>query len=573
MSWFRTSFKTGSRDASAVSGMLVNTHEELSQLRPRCKRLLAVELDTLSLLDRMCPVLFDDGSAGLFVICGTDHDDQVAAVLDLLMRKKFKLQERPVYAVSRPVLLSLIKPLRLNDERALSSGLRGQDRRPALIRIFDEIIEWAFDAGASDVHFNVRTSDSQSLIRYTIDGHYVEGTKFSQYPTLFMLEMLSLVWMEIKGGNGAVFDPTIEQQGRLERTAKGIQLTLRWASLATDHGPSVCLRLLRSDPTALAPTLMQLGYLPSQVDTFERAALIEGGAVVLSGSVGSGKSTTIATLMKNIPVNRKIITIEDPAEFVIANALQNTLTRSLDGSDRQVFDSKLTTIKRSAMNDLLIGEIRDAAGGRAFMDLAASGASLYTTVHARSCLLICERLSSSLIGVSRDFLASPGVLKLLVHQMLLPALCRTCSIRFCDVPAQANWLCAKGHARPYQWFVRWIKALTSAYQLNVEALRFRNVKGCEVCRAKKIESLFGLESRTVVAEMIEPTCESDFLDALNDPNRSTLKYWFDTRSRATLTNDNMFGKSIFECAIFKISIGQIDPRSVETRFGPFQLSL
>ncbi len=547
----------------------IDTTAELTQLSPRYKRLLTIDLDTLSVLDRICPVLFEDGTAGVFVMRGNDYDDQVMAVINLLMQKKFRLQQAPLYSVARPVFLSLIKPLRLNDERALATVLTGSENLPPLIKIFDEIVEWAVDVGASDIHFNVRTTDANSQVRFTINGDYLVFDKFSKYPTSFMLEMLSLVWMEIKGGNGAVFDPTVEQQGRLERTVSGSRFTLRWASLAADGGPSVCLRLLKSEAISAAPTLSSLGYLSSQVASFERATLIEGGAVVLSGMVGSGKSTTIACLMRNIPSHRKVITIEDPAEFIIPHALQNTLTRSLNGSDTHVFDAKLATIKRSAMNDLLIGEIRDSAGGRAFMDLAASGANLYTTVHARSCLLICERLSSTLIGVARDFLASPGVLKLLVHQMLLSALCKYCSLSFFEVNPDQPWRCVKGYARNHLWFARWAEAIACTYQLDLNRLRFRNESGCDRCRRVSIQGLAGIEGRTVIAEMIEPARELDFLDGLDSGNRSKLRRWYEERPRAALTSEDMTGKSVFDSAIFKISVGHVDPRFVEAKFGLF----
>jgi len=551
----------------------IDTIAELNQLDPRYKRLLAPELDTLGILDRICPVLFEDGRAGVFVVRGNAYDDQVMAVLELLKRRRFRLQSNPVYSVARPVLLGLIKPLQLNDERAVVTALQAADSRPALIKIFDEIVFWALETGASDIHFNIKTTEANSQVKFTVDGSYVVCDKFAHYPTSFMLEMLSLAWMEIKGGNGAVFDPTVEQQGRLERKCNGLRFTLRWASLATDNGPSVCLRLLKSEGMSVGPSLADLGYLPSQVDAFERVSLIEGGAIVLSGTVGSGKSTTIASLMRNIPDNRKVITIEDPVEFIIPNALQNTLTRALNGSDMHVFDAKLATIKRSAMNDLLIGEIRDTAGGRAFMDLAASGANLYTTVHARSCLLICERLSSSLIGVNRDFLASHGVLKLLVHQMLLPALCCSCSYGFHDVKPEECWSCVKGRPRTYTWFAKWAEAIASTYQLDLERLRFRYAPGCKLCHKQNIHELAGIAGRTVIAELIEPAREPEFLDNLNECNRARLRHWHEQRPRSTWTSEDMNGKSIFDCAIYKVSVGELDPRFVEAKFGLINPSL
>ncbi|WP_350494903.1 ATPase, T2SS/T4P/T4SS family [Neopusillimonas aromaticivorans] len=80
------------------------------------------------------------------------------------------------------------------------------------------------------------------------------------------------------------------------------------------------------------------------------------------------------------------------------------------------------------MTDVLLGEVRDRETGEAFMDLASSGVNVYTTTHAPSALLVAERLASSVIGVSRDFLATPGILKLVVYQALMPCLCAYCSL-------------------------------------------------------------------------------------------------------------------------------------------------
>src|SRR3546814_8674914 len=114
--------------------------------------------------------------------------------------------------------------------------------------------------------------------------------------------------MDSEGGNGAVFDAAIERQGRVARGVDGRVIVLRWSSLAADRGPSVCLRLLERDASATDGGLEDLGYLPEQVEIIERAMLVDGGALVFSGAVGSGKSTTLASLIAGVPDDRKVIT-------------------------------------------------------------------------------------------------------------------------------------------------------------------------------------------------------------------------------------------------------------------------
>src|SRR3546814_15321077 len=100
------------------------------------------------------------------------------------------------------------------------------------------MIEWGVRNGASDMHLNVRFDGPESEVRYTVCGRYVAPERFHRMPTTTLMDILAVAWMDIQGGNGAVFDPAIEQQGRLSRRVDGRVIVLRWASLAADRGPS-----------------------------------------------------------------------------------------------------------------------------------------------------------------------------------------------------------------------------------------------------------------------------------------------------------------------------------------------
>src|SRR5690606_6470327 len=154
----------------------------------------------------------------------------------------------------------------------------------------------------------------------------------------------------------------------------------------------------------------------------------QGGAIVFSGAVGSGKSTSLAALIARVPSDRKVITLEDPVEYLIPNAVQNSVARELHETAHDDYGSKLRTLKRCAMNDVLLGEVRDLESGRAFLDLVGSGVNVYTTTHAASAALVGDRLASAFIGVRRGVLAAPGVLKLVVDQALRPGLCAECCV-------------------------------------------------------------------------------------------------------------------------------------------------
>lgn len=543
----------------------IRVHSELEKLVPAFVRTLSKELDVAGLNARMCPVLFADGSTGVFVLAQYYHDDQTAGLLLLLRERGYRIHPNSLYVLS-PTMLIAVTKCALKTARPLVSTLESPSRGGALTMAMNAILVWALKHRASDIHFNVRSDDSESTVMFTIDGRYVCPDRYARLPTSTMLAMLSVTWMDVEGGNGAVFDPTVEQQGRVTRELNGQKLTLRWASLCTDRGPSVCLRLLILDSGSLTPELHDLGYLESQIAALRRASLQQGGAIVLAGTVGSGKSTTLATLMREIPAYRKVITLEDPAEYLIPNALQNTVSRSTDEHSVNIFDNKLKAFKRSAMNDLLIGEIRDAAGGRAFSDLAGTGVSLYSTVHAGSALLIPERLASSFIGVPRDLLATPGILKLLVFQCLMPLICSGCAQTYEQALASGPWRCAMGIERSRSWQCAWIRALEVSCDIPRDQMRFRSESGCPRCMSG-LTALRGTSGRTVAAEYIEPALEPEFLDCLKRNDGLAMHQWFTRRARAHYLDPDMQGKSARHCALYKVGRGLVDPREVERFFG------
>ncbi|MBV7482368.1 ATPase, T2SS/T4P/T4SS family [Bordetella sp. BOR01] len=534
----------------------LRTPDDLARLDPAFVRALGSEFDLALLAGRLCPVLLEGGQAAVFAVHDYLHGDQIAEVERMLRARGYRLAQVPRYALPATLLLPVARG------QVTPATLRGHGgggpitRRSALASVFLDMVRWGLDQRASDMHINISQPPGKSEVRYTIDGAYVLPGCFGDMSAATLLEVLAVAWMDVRGGNGAVFDPLAEQQGRIALEVDGRPITVRWASLAADSGPSVCLRLLRLDAAEGGSTLAELGYLPSQIQVLERARERSGGAIVLAGVVGSGKSTSIATLMRGIPATRKVITLEDPVEYRIGNALQNTVGRTLDATASAVFDAKLKTIKRSAMHDLLIGEVRDRDTGRAFMDLAGSGANVYTTTHTGSACMIPERLASDFVGVSRDFLATPGVLKLLVYQALLPRLCCACSLPFDNLP---------GRDTAMSWR-EWAAVFAHAHQLDGAALRARNPAGCPACRRPQLPQLYGLAGRTVVAETIEPDHNDRFLHLVRRRDNLALRRYVHALPRTAFADADMTGKRAVDCAVYKASQGQIDPRVIALRF-------
>ncbi|WP_313460706.1 ATPase, T2SS/T4P/T4SS family [Achromobacter sp.] len=539
----------------------LHSADDIFGLAPAFSRALSREFDLASLAGRLCPVLLESGGAVIFAVKEYLQGDPIDEVERLVRAGGYRLAQPARYALPAPLLLMVSRGQLTAAGRGPRGGGRQAERASALAALFLDIVRWGVSQGASDVHINVNQRHQACDIRYTINGEYVATERFSGLSNATLLEVLAVAWMDVRGGNGAVFDPALEQQGRIALTVDAAPLVLRWASLATDAGPSVCLRILRLDATADGD-LRALGYLPAQIDTLLRAREREGGAIVLAGVVGSGKSTTIATLMRGIAATRKVITLEDPVEYVIANALQNTLGSALAESAWPAFDAKLKTIKRSAMNDLLIGEIRDVDTGRAFMDLAGSGVSLYATTHAGSAALIPERLASDAIGVSRDFLATPGILKLLVYQTLLPRLCAACAL-----PLESLWRGRSQHPDAVPDWQAWAAGMQRTYRLEPQAAKVRNTVGCGACRRPQLPELNGIAGRSVAAELIEPDRVEGFLERVRlRDNLGLARSAQAVNAGAAGSDATGHGIRALDCALHKVNAGEVDPRALLRRF-------
>jgi len=538
----------------AASAGVIEGPDDLLSLQPAFLRSLSRELDVEALAARICPVLLADHTVAILALAEHVGGDQADALAARVLGHGYALAVPQRYVLAAPLLLAIarnqVTVRTLAGRRGALSGRSGT----ALSDAFQDMVEWGVRQGASDLHVNILAREPESEVRFTLAGRYVAPERFQRIPTSTLLDMLAVVWMDIRGGNGAVFDPCAEQQGSLTRQVDGKPVLLRWASLAAERGPSVCLRLLRRDAHCAGLSLEQLGYLPHQAAAIEGAMRAAGGAIVFSGAVGSGKSTTLAALISRIPAERKVVTIEDPVEYLIPNAIQNTVVRALHETAHDDYAAKLRTLKRSAMNDVLLGEIRDRETGRAFMDLAGSGVSVYTTVHAPCAALVGERLASDFIGVSRDFLATPGMLKLLVHQVLLPVLCPHCALPPRSWPRDVH-------------DAAWLKALRRLYPCEPDPLRLRNPAGCGACRLAQAAQVAGYAGRTVAAEYIEPACQPRLLDGIRRADTSWLRETQAPPFPGVQAPERL--RSALHCAMYKVLSGRIDPRDIETGFLPF----
>lgn len=522
--------------------------------------------------------------------------DEVTEIVALLRNKQWTVDQGH-YAPSQ-LILSLSQGHIQGSTLQSAREIARDPARNALYQEFMSIVGWAYDNRADDIDWRFDITSPQSQIAFKIGGKYIRPQHYL-INTETMCHLLGIAWQRSGGGASAQFDPRIEQQAQVaidlpptDKRKNGAKIRLRWSGMSNDKGTAVTMRVQRLGESAMVKSLEQAGYLDWHMKVFRRVINSEGGLVCFSGVVGSGKSTSLAQLIGLLPRHVKIQSIEDPVELDIPDALQKTVSRDLlqTGPD-PAFLSAARAIYRSALDVLYLGEVRDTETGGIARQVVESGHTVYTTTHARSALGIIDRFVSPQIGVPRDVMGAPDILKLLVFQALLPVNCEHCS-KSPDEYARAyltpprellaipkEEMATKAELAPHREELASYTEAAAEHEaywnrvqrlFGVNASRYRMVdpNGCKHCRKDGLPELNGLSGRTVVCEMVEP--DEEMVRLIHAGQTLALKQYWRGQSDGRFDTPNMAGKTAMENAIYKATLGLIDPRQIEQRFSSFE---
>lgn len=510
----------------------------------------------------------------LFVDKGRVTKGEIASILELLDRGGFTLPgdgQVQGYTCESQIVLGLSQGHITSEKLSIERDIKLNPEKNALMSSFIGIVNWAFVNQADDLDFVVLAAEPESYVAFMIGGKYVKPQNF-RLPTDTILQMLGIAWQLSGGGASSNFQINIEQQARVEvnlprseQVPEGARIRLRWSGMANDRGTVVTMRLQRLGASSRIRSLQAAGYLPWYINVINRNLRSEGGMTVYAGVVGSGKSTSLAASMAMLPPTLKKISIEDPVELEIPDMHQKTVARDVTATGIDpAFVSATRAVYRSALHVLLLGEIRDFTTGSLAREVAESGHSVYTTIHAGSALGVINRLASPAVGIPRDVLAVPNLLKLLVYQMLMPVSCPHCR-KSPDDFAKAY---LSGDQDKLDKHHRYFDLFQRLYNIDPSKIRMRDPHGCPQCRKQGLPELNGYMGRTVVAEMVEPD-EHMLPLILSGDSLGLFRYWRGL-SDGDYESETMTGKTTMECAILRASRGDIDPHEIEERFMSFE---
>jgi type IV pilus assembly protein PilB len=302
----------------------------------------------------------------------------------------------------------------------------GEESDTGAVRALDGVVADAIERRASDVHL-LPTQDGLE-VRFRIDGIVSKHSVLEPAIGTTVISRLKVI------ANLDIAEHRAGQDGRFATVASGGQeVDVRVATLPTIIGEGAVLRLLKR--SRRPPSLTEIGMSYAMQMDLERFTGQMGGALVVAGPTGSGKSTTLyATLADLTRPEVNIITIEDPVEYRLPNVYQLQVNRRAEFT----FARALRTILRADPDIVMVGEIRDRETATISIEAALTGHLLLTTLHAKDAPSAVIRLID--LGVEPFLLGS--ALGAVIAQRLARRLCTHCREEYETSPDElvaASW--------------------------------------------------------------------------------------------------------------------------------------
>lgn len=383
-----------------------------------------IKLDTLKLLPERIArqykaVVFDVDKDDIRLVAMEDPDDiQALNFLQKQLDNKIR-----VHITTASLLQAALDQYRGNISSELTKVIADDDL-PEETEEIDEndlaedspvaqtvniIIEYGVKAGASDIHIEPR--EEFVVVRYRIDGLLREANKLPR-------KMLGSLVSRIKIlSNLKIDEHRAPQDGRFKIEVSGQVFALRVSTLPILDGEKVVMRILNE--SSKPADFTELGFWGTALENLKQAIVQPHGMILVTGPTGSGKSTTLFSVLSSLnSPNVNISTVEDPVEYHIVGANQ-TQVNPLAG---MTFTNGLRALLRQDPNIIMVGEIRDKETAELGVQAALTGHLVFSTLHTNNAATCLPRLLD--MGVEPFLIAS--TVRVVIAQRLVRRLCVDC---------------------------------------------------------------------------------------------------------------------------------------------------
>jgi general secretion pathway protein E/type IV pilus assembly protein PilB len=344
----------------------------------------------------------------------------------------------------------------------------GDEYTQPIVRLVGALLVDAVKRGSSDIHFEPEFAFLR--IRYRIDGvlEQIRSLHKNYWPGI-------AVRLKVISGMN-IAETRAPQDGRLSLNLNGRPVDFRVSSQPTIWGENIVLRVLDREKSIIS--LEQMGLPKSVMAKLNLMLARPEGILVLTGPTGSGKTTTLYSMLAKLNVESvNIMTLEDPVEYPVAMMRQT----SVNETAKMDFGNGIRSIMRQDPDIILVGEIRDRDTAEMAFRAAMTGHQVFTTLHTNSALGTFPRLLD--IGIPPDIMA--GNIIGIIAQRLVRLLCKHCKEAYTPSPEERQLL---------------------GGDLDSGAKVFRPV-GCDRCNHR------GYRGRTAILEILHMDSDMDELVA------------------------------------------------------------
>jgi general secretion pathway protein E len=336
------------------------------------------------------------------IVCGGAVEVAVASFDDISTVLERQLDERSASAldVNEPKLRSSDDDI--ESLRDLASGA-------PVVRAVNDLLERAMELRASDIH--IEPFRTGLVVRMRVDGMLRTVPAPANAPPQAVISRIKIL------ASLNIAERRLPQDGAARARIGRSEIDIRIATMPTQHGESAVIRLLPRDRGLLE--LSKIGLGSRDESSLRRLLALPHGLIVITGPTGSGKTTTLATMLGilNEPT-RKILTIEDPVEYEIAGVNQSQVKPAIG----LTFATAMRAFVRQDPDVIMVGEIRDAETANIAIHAALTGHLVLTTLHTETAAAAVPRLLD--LGVEGFLLRS--TLRAVIAQRLVRILCDGC---------------------------------------------------------------------------------------------------------------------------------------------------
>ena len=335
------------------------------------------------------------------IVCGRPVTIAVASFDDINTVLELRLDERTTEAVVDEA------EQRTGDDDI--DSLRDLASGAPVVRAVNDMLERAMELRASDIH--IEPFRTGLIVRMRVDG-ILRAVPFpGDAPPQAVVSRIKI----LAGLN--IAERRLPQDGAARARVGRTEIDIRIATMPTQHGESVVIRLLPRDRGLL--DLSKIGLFGRDEATLRRLLALPHGLILITGPTGSGKTTTLATMLSilNEPT-RKILTIEDPVEYEIPGVNQSQAKPAIG----LTFATAMRAFVRQDPDVIMVGEIRDSETANIAVHAALTGHLVLSTLHTETAAAAVPRLLD--LGVEAFLLRS--TLRAVVAQRLVRVLCDGC---------------------------------------------------------------------------------------------------------------------------------------------------